>query len=46
MRSRISVCSPVVSASATTSAVTPTATPSAETNEISEMKACRRRATR
>jgi len=37
---------PVISACATTSAITPTATPAIDTAEISEMKACRRRASR
>ena len=46
MRSRSSPCRPVISASATISAITPTATPSVEMSEISEMNACLRRASR
>jgi len=46
MRSRISLWTPVMSASAMTSAITPTATPTIETPEISEMSAWRRRAVR
>jgi len=46
MRSRSSVCNPVMSASAMTSAMTPTVTPSVEINEITEMNACFRLASR
>jgi hypothetical protein len=46
MRSRVSPCTPVMSASATMTAITPTPTPRIETAEISEMNAWRRRAVR
>ena len=46
MRSRSSCCSPVISASAMTSAITPTVTPSVEISEITEMNACFRLASR
>jgi hypothetical protein len=46
MRLRMSACRPVISPSAISSAITPTATPSTEIAEISEMKACLRRAVR
>src|SRR5687767_13573719 len=46
IRSRTSCINPVISASAMTSAITPTVTPSADTNEITEMNACFRLATR
>ena len=46
MRARISDCSPVISPSAISTAITPTATPSTATAEITEMKACFRRAVR
>ena len=46
MRSRSSPWRPVMSASTTRSAVTPTATPMPEMSEITEMKACFRRARR
>jgi hypothetical protein len=43
---RIPRCSPVMSPSATMSAMTPTTTPSTEMAEITEMNACFRRAVR
>ena len=46
MRSRSSCWSPVISASAMTSAITPTVTPSVEMNEMTEMNACLRFASR
>ena len=46
MRSRSSCCSPVISASAMISAMTPTVTPSVEMNEMTEMNACFRLASR
>src|SRR6266487_1602124 len=46
IRSRISPCNPVIRASAMTSAMTPTVTPSVEMNEITEMNACFRLASR
>src|SRR5262245_25602793 len=46
MRFRSSLWTPVISASAMTSAMTPTPTPRIETAEISEMNACLRRAVR
>ena len=46
IRSRSSAWRPVISASAISSAMTPTETPSTEISEISEMKACFRRASR
>ena len=46
IRSRSSRCIPVISASATTSAITPSVTPSVDISEMSEMNACRRRASR
>src|SRR5262245_41156896 len=46
IRSRTSCIKPVISASAMTSAMTPTVTPSVEMNEITEMNACLRLATR
>ncbi len=46
IRSRSSLCSPVIIAMARMSARTPTVTPSVETNEMIEMKAWRRRASR
>src|SRR5712691_6547864 len=46
MRSRSSCWRPVISASAITSAMTPTVTPSVEMNEMTEMNACFRFASR
>src|SRR5213594_652221 len=46
MRSRNSCCKPVINASATTSAMTPTVTPSVEMNEMTEMNACLRLASK
>ena len=46
MRSRSSFCSPVISASAISTAMTPTPTPMTEMKEISEMNACFRFASR
>src|SRR5436309_11476763 len=46
IRSWISPCNPVIRASAMTSAMTPTVTPSVEMNEITEMNACFRLASR
>src|SRR5204862_7330310 len=46
MRSRSSCWRPVISASAMTSAMTPTVTPSVEMNEMTEMNACLRLASR
>src|ERR1043166_4757661 len=46
MRSRSSCCRPVIKASAMTSAITPTVTPSVEMNEMTEMNACFRLASR
>src|SRR6266571_3266349 len=46
MRSRSSCWRPVISASAMTSAMTPTVTPSVEMNEMTEMNACFRFASR
>src|SRR5262245_19418990 len=46
MRSRTSCWRPVISASAMTSAITPTVTPSVEMNEMTEMNACLRLASR
>ncbi len=46
IRSRNSVWSPVMSARAITRAMTPTVTPSVEINEITEMNACFRFASR
>ena len=46
MRSRSSLCRPVISASAMTSAMTPTVTPRVEMSEMTEMNACFRLASR
>ena len=46
MRFLSSPCRPVISASATTSAMTPTATPMVENKETREMEDCWRRASR